>query len=194
MSDVPGRGRAAGDDAGRGPEQGEPTQSGGPAELVEQGSAPAGPGTGGLGELLQSAQQALSAQAEAAATVVEGRAGGGVVTVAMTGAGEVTAVTLAPEVVDPDDVEMLEDLIVAALRDAANQVTRLQREALGAFGGLDASGLGDILGGVAGGPGHDPGSDASPAGDVRPSHDPSQADVPAHDDVSRPDEPGAGRP
>lgn len=188
MSDVPGRDRSAGDDVDRPTQRDEVRESGEPAELAELaelGGAPAGAGAGGLGDLLQSAQQALSAQAEAAARVVEGRAGGGVVTVAMTGAGEVTSVTLAPEVVDPDDVEMLEDLIVAALRDAANQVARLQRDALGAFGGLDVGGLGDIFGGAAGGgPGHDAGHDASPAQDVQS----------AHDDVSRPDEPGAGPP
>jgi nucleoid-associated protein EbfC len=103
---------------------------------------------GGFGDLLASAQQAMSAQAEAAAQVVEGSAGGGVVTVEMTGAGEVRAVRLSPEVVDPAEVEMLQDLIVAALHDAALQVTELQRQALGAFGGLDLGGLGDMLGGA----------------------------------------------
>lgn len=107
---------------------------------------------GGLGGLLESAQQAFSAQAQAAQQVVEGSAGGGVVTVAMTGSGEVTAVTLAPEVVDPDDVEMLQDLIVAALHDAGLKVTDLQRQALGALGDLD---LGDMLGGPTGGTGAD---------------------------------------
>ena len=107
---------------------------------------------GGLGGLLESAQQAFSAQAQAAQQVVEGSAGGGVVTVAMTGSGEVTAVTLAPEVVDPDDVEMLQDLIVAALHDAGLKVTDLQRQALGALGDLD---LGDMLGGPTGGAGAD---------------------------------------
>ena len=98
---------------------------------------------GDLGGLLESAQQAFSAQAEAATQIVEGSAGGGVVTVAMTGAGEVRSVRLAPEVVDPEDIDMLEDLIVAALHDAGLKVTELQRQALGALGGL---GLGDIFG------------------------------------------------
>jgi hypothetical protein len=85
--------------------------------------------------------------------VVKGSAGGGVVSVTMTGSGEVTAVTLAPEVVDPDDIEMLQDLIVAALHDAGLKVTELQRKALGALGGLDVGGLGDMFGGL--GPGGD---------------------------------------
>jgi DNA-binding YbaB/EbfC family protein len=98
---------------------------------------------GDLGGLLESAQQAFTAQAEAATKIVEGSAGGGVVTVAMTGAGEVRSVRLAPEVVDPEDIDMLQDLIVAALHDAGLKVTELQRQALGALGGL---GLGDIFG------------------------------------------------
>lgn len=149
MSDVPEGGAGAGGD--------EPDPSadapGGPAGLAGVGAA------GGLGELLESAQQAFSAQAGAALQVVEGRAGGGVVRVAMTGSGEVTSVTLAREVVDPDDVEMLQDLIVAALHDAAVQVTELQREALGALGGLDTSGLGEMLGGALGGSDDPPGVD-----------------------------------
>jgi hypothetical protein len=128
-------------------------------DTPEQPEVVAGPGAPGgtdIGGLLASAQQAFTAQAQAAQQVVEGSAGGGVVSVRMTGSGEVTSVTLAPEVVDPDDVEMLQDLIVAALHDAGSKVTDLQREALGAFGGLDLGGLGDVLGGMTGG---QPGTD-----------------------------------
>ena len=106
-------------------------------------------GLGDLGGLLESAQEALAAQAEAASQVVEGTAGGGVVKVTMTGTGEVQAVTIAPEVVDPEEVDMLQDLVVAALHDAAAQVTAIQRRALGAFGAVDLGGLGG-LGGPAG--------------------------------------------
>jgi hypothetical protein len=123
-------------------------------EVVGGPGVPGGPaGLGDLGGLLESAQQAFSAQAQAAQQVVEGSAGGGVVTVEMTGNGEVTRVTLAPEVVDPDDIDMLQDLIVAALHDAGVKVTELQRQALGALGGLDIGGLGEMFGGLAGGPG-----------------------------------------
>lgn len=115
-----------------------------------------------LGGLLESAQQAFSAQAQAAAQIVQGTAGGGVVTVDMTGNGEVTAVKLAPEVVDPADIEMLQDLIVAALRDAGLQVTDLQRQALGALGGLDMGSLGDMFGGLAAGSGSGPDEDEDP--------------------------------
>jgi DNA-binding YbaB/EbfC family protein len=101
---------------------------------------------------MESAQAALSAQARVAEQVVEGTAGGGVVRVTMTGAGEVQSVELSPEVVDPDDVEMLQDLIVAALHDASARIAALQREALGSFGDLDLGGL-TGLGGLGGPPG-----------------------------------------
>jgi nucleoid-associated protein EbfC len=131
------------------------------------------PGLGDLGGLFESAQQALSAQAEAAERTVEGTAGGGVVTVTMTGAGAVTAVTLAPEVVDPDDIEMLQDLIVAALHDAGLKVTELQRQALGALGGLDIGGIGQMLGGLGGGTAPIPAAGQDPAGGAgaRPDDD-----------------------
>jgi nucleoid-associated protein EbfC len=109
-------------------------------------------GLGDLGGLLESAQQAVSAQARAADEVVEGTAGGGVVSVEMTGSGEVRSVSISRDVVDPDDVDMLQDLIVAALHDAGLKVTALQRQALGALGDLDLGGLGGMLGA----PGSDP--------------------------------------
>jgi hypothetical protein len=116
-------------------------------------------GLGDLGGLLESAQEAFSAQARAADEVVTGSAGGGVVTVEMSGAGEIRSIKLAPEVVDPEDIEMLQDLIVAALHDAGAKVTALQRDALGALGGLDVDGLGGALGGLLGDPGRGSGPD-----------------------------------
>jgi DNA-binding YbaB/EbfC family protein len=105
-------------------------------------------------DLLASAQEAMAAQAEAVNRTVEGSAGGGVVRVTMTGGGEVTAVTLAPEVVDPADVEMLQDLIVAALHDAGAKVNAMQQEALGALGQIDlGSAFGQLFGGPDPGPG-----------------------------------------
>jgi len=110
-------------------------------------------GGGSPFDLLASAQQAMAAQADAVKQVVEGTAGGGVVRVTMTGGGEVTGVTLSPEVVDPDDIDMLQDLIVAAIRDATAKVTELQRAALGALGQLDLGSLGGMLGGTSEQPG-----------------------------------------
>jgi nucleoid-associated protein EbfC len=106
-----------------------------------------GGGAGGLGDLLAQAQQAMSASQAAADQEVEGSAGGGVVRVTVTGAGEVRAVRIDPAVVDPDDVEGLEDLVLAALRDAHAQAARLHEQAMGGFD--PSSMLGGLLGGGA---------------------------------------------
>jgi nucleoid-associated protein EbfC len=98
-----------------------------------------GLGGGGLGGLLEPAQEMMAAQARAAEQEVEGVAGGGMVRVRVTGGGQVLGVHIDPQVVDPDDVTMLEDLVTAAMRDANERLGALQREALG--------GLGDLLGG-----------------------------------------------
>ena len=89
-----------------------------------------------LGGLLAQAQQMMAAQAEAAQQEVEGVAGGGVVRVRATGTGQVLGVTIAPDVVDPSDVGMLEDLVLAALHDVNARLAELQRAALGPLGGL----------------------------------------------------------
>src|SRR4051794_41583655 len=72
----------------------------------------------------QMQQQLMAAQQELATVEVEGSAGGGLVRATMTGGGELTAVTIAPEAVDPDDIETLQDLVVAAVRDAARAAGR----------------------------------------------------------------------
>jgi DNA-binding YbaB/EbfC family protein len=106
-----------------------------------------GPGGFDFGALMEQAgqmqAQLIAAQEQAASTVVEGVAGGGAVRVAVTGAFEFQSVTIAPEAVDPDDVEMLQDLILAALRDAADEIQGLTQ------GGLDLGGMGldGLLGG-----------------------------------------------
>jgi hypothetical protein len=98
-----------------------------------------------LGGLLRQAQELQESMAaardEAAATVVEGHAGGGVVKIAMTAAGEFRSVSIAPEVVDPDDVEMLEDLVLAALRDATARADEVQGDPSPDLGGIDLGGL-----------------------------------------------------
>lgn len=93
----------------------------------------------GLDGLLEQAQQMMAAQAEAAEREVEGVAGGGMVRIRATGTGQVLGVTIAPEVVDPDDVPMLEDLVLAALHDVNVRLAEVQRAAMGP--------LGDLLGG-----------------------------------------------
>lgn len=71
------------------------------------------------------------AQQEIAASTVEGSAGGGVVMVAMTGDQEVQSVTISPEAVDPEDIETLQDLVVAAVNDALDKSKQLQNDRLG---------------------------------------------------------------
>jgi DNA-binding YbaB/EbfC family protein len=104
-----------------------------------------------LGNLLSQAmemqQQVMAAQAQAAETEVEGQSGGGAVRVVVTGAMEFRSVEIAAAAVDPDDVEMLQDLVLAALHDAVDQVNRMQEQSLGGFGDtLADSGLGGMLG------------------------------------------------
>ena len=71
-------------------------------------------------------------------------AGGGLVTVEVDGHMNFRSVSIDPKAIDPDDVSLLEDLVLAALRDAAEQ---LQAGQSGAMGGLDLGGLGGLLGG-----------------------------------------------
>jgi DNA-binding YbaB/EbfC family protein len=86
--------------------------------------------------------QLAAAQQELAARTFEGSAGGGMVTAVVTGAQELVSVTIAPEVVDPEDVEMLEDLVVAAVRQAFENAAVAASEQLGGLtGGLDLGGL-----------------------------------------------------
>jgi DNA-binding YbaB/EbfC family protein len=90
----------------------------------------------------QMQEQLMAAQDQLAEAEVEGSAGGGLVRVTMTGAGEVTAVAIDPKVVDPDDVETLQDLVVAAVRDAATAAADLAQEKMGPLsGGLGGLGL-----------------------------------------------------
>ena len=82
---------------------------------------------------------------EAAERTVTGTAGGGLVRVTLTGGGEPSAVEIAPDAIDPSDPELLEDLVLAALRDAVHQVQQVQASAMGGLdlGALGLGGLGD---------------------------------------------------
>lgn len=103
---------------------------------------------GGLLEQAQAMQQQMAeAQAAQANTVVEGSSGGGMVTIEMTGAGEFRSVSIKPDAISDGDVEMLEDLVLAALRDAATKVMEIQQESMGDFEMPDIGGLGGLLGG-----------------------------------------------
>jgi hypothetical protein len=87
-------------------------------------------------------EQMLKAQEELGNKTVEGSAGGGVVTVSMNGHKKVLGITIKPEAVDPDDVEMLQDLVTAAVNDALTKADELANQDLGRFtGGLNIPGL-----------------------------------------------------
>jgi DNA-binding YbaB/EbfC family protein len=89
-------------------------------------------------------QQVADAQAELAEAEVTGTAGGGLVTVTMKGTGEATAVSIDPKAVDLDDVETLEDLVLAAFHNATEAVRELTEEKMGPL----TAGLGGLGGGL----------------------------------------------
>lgn len=86
---------------------------------------------------IQKMQQDLQkAQEELDEMEIEGTAGGGLVKVTMNAKKVVSSISIDPKSVDPDDIEMLEDLIVAALNDGYNKADEQYAEKMGAFGGL----------------------------------------------------------
>lgn len=109
-----------------------------------------------LGQMQHSLEQA---QESAAAEVVEGSAGGGAVRVRVSGALEFQAVIIDPSVVDPDEVDMLQDLVLAAVRDGLDRASGTATRALGSAGlggpGLGLPGFEGGLGRLLGAPGDD---------------------------------------
>jgi nucleoid-associated protein EbfC len=96
-----------------------------------------------LGQVQQSLQEAQQA---AASEVVEGSAGGGAVKVKATGGLDFQEVLIDRSLVDPEDTEMLQDLVLAAIRDAVEKASALTSNALGNLGGVDLGGLGGLGG------------------------------------------------
>ena len=96
-----------------------------------------------IGKMMKDLQQMQSKmQSEIEELEVEGRAGGGAVNVRMNGKKELLAVQLAPEAIDPEDADLLSDLIVAAVNDAGRQVdAKLRDLTQGLAGGLNLPGL-----------------------------------------------------
>jgi DNA-binding YbaB/EbfC family protein len=128
-----------------------------------------------INKMLEQAQAMLAQQQEAQEKLkserVEATAGGGMVKVVMTGDLRVETLTIDPDAVDPEDVEMLQDLVVAALNEALRSAEELQQKAMGgaetggfdpmsALEGLGLGGLGGGLGGLGGGM---PGGGGGPA-------------------------------
>jgi len=96
-------------------------------------------------QLMKQAQkmqrQMEQAQQELTAMELTGEAGGGMVKVAVNGAQEILGLHIDPQVVDAEDVELLEDMILAALRDAMSQAKNAAQEKLGRFtGGMNLPG------------------------------------------------------
>jgi hypothetical protein len=103
-------------------------------------------GMGNIGKIMKQAQEMQAkmarVQEELGTREIEATAGGGAVTVRMNGRQEVLAVKIRPDAVDPGDVEMLEDLLLAALREAREEVEALvQREMGKVTGGLGLPGF-----------------------------------------------------
>ena len=95
---------------------------------------------------MQMQQEMARVQAELAATEVAGSAGGGAVSAVVTGTQELRSVSIDPAAVDPADVEMLQDLVVAAVNDALESSRRLAEGRMSAITGGLGGGLGGLLG------------------------------------------------
>src|SRR5919197_2944686 len=115
-----------------------------------------------LQKMLAEAQAMLAAQQEAQEALksekVEASAGGGMVKVTMTGDLHLESIVIDPDAVDPEDVEMLQDLVVAAVNEAVRSAQELQESKLGGLAegfdpmsALDAPGVGGLGGGPPGG-------------------------------------------
>ena len=114
-----------------------------------------------LGKMLEQAQKMqedmAAAQDKLKEEKVESSAGGGMVKVVATGEGRIEELTIDPEAVDPEDVELLQDMVLAAVNEALRQTDELRDKAMNQTAGFDpmealgSLGLGGALGGAGGG-------------------------------------------
>lgn len=109
--------------------------------INRRGGMPMGGGGGGMGNIMSQMQklqeEMAKTQAELETEEVSVTVGGGMVTVVATGDKKLKSVTIRREVVDPDDVEMLQDLVLAAVNDVMGKIEELQEERMGGLtGGL----------------------------------------------------------
>ena len=105
-----------------------------------------------INALLQQAQQMEQQMKEAQESLkderVESSAGGGTVKVVATGEGRLESVQIDPDAVDPEDVEMLQDLLLAATNEALRQIDEIRERKLGGASGFDPAEALDMLGGL----------------------------------------------
>jgi hypothetical protein len=104
-----------------------------------------------LGDLMRQAQklqeEMMKAQEEAKKKTVEATAGGGMVTVVASGAGSIVSIKIEKDVVNPDDIEMLQDLILAASNEAIRRAQEMVSAEMSKLtGGLNIPGMGDLGG------------------------------------------------
>lgn len=113
--------------------------------MAKRGGFPGGMNMGNMNQLMKQAQrmqkQMEKTQQQLEETVYEASAGGGVVKVEVSGKKQLLSVSLAEEVVDPDDIEMLEDLIIVAVNDALQKMTDDAEAKMGGFAGGMGGGL-----------------------------------------------------
>ncbi len=105
----------------------------------------------GMGDILKQAQKMQEkmqeVQNDLADLQVEGSAGGGMVTVVVNGKQEIVNVKIDKQVVDPDDIEMLQDLVVAAANEALRHAQQMVSEDMGKVtGGMNIPGMGNMFG------------------------------------------------
>ncbi len=106
------------------------------------GAGGAGGGGGMMAQLQKLQDEMAKTQEKLAEETVEVTAGGGMIKAVMNGKQKLVSITIAPEAVDPDDVEMLQDLILAAINEAVERSTALAAERMNALtGGLGLPGL-----------------------------------------------------
>lgn len=119
--------------------------------MAKRGGFPGGGIPGNMNQMMKQAQrmqrQMEENQKELESKEFTASAGGGAVSVTVSGKKEIVAVKLSEEVVDPDDIEMLEDLIVAATNEALRQMEEASAQAMAKITG----GLGALGGGLGGG-------------------------------------------
>lgn len=118
----------------------------GKTRFVQQGFRPAGMGRAGGGDMLAQLQklqdEMAKAQEKLADETVEVTAGGGAIKAVMNGKQQLVSITISAQVVDPDDVEMLQDLILAAVNEAVERSQEMASQRMSALtGGLGLPGL-----------------------------------------------------